>query len=185
MKKKPLKKSAKKKAVKKVARKSAKSKKGKKVVAKSEGVRIAKERRELAVKVKAEAKAKKLNAGALKAERATGKKAAAKVSKKPRPKSAKPKVAAETDVADAPRRGRPPIYDTTIEKMRKMTPGDSFVLTPPKGRTADWLNNSVTVAVCRARNSSTNPLNAPKGCVFKKTCTPDNKLMVECVKLES
>lgn len=78
-------------------------------------------------------------------------------------------------------RGRPEIYGDAIKSMRTMRQGDSFLMTPPPGKDAAWLNNSFTVAVFRAERAK-NPLKPPTGCRFVRRSSQDGKqLVVMCL----
>lgn len=86
----------------------------------------------------------------------------------------------ETDKLDLrvpTRRGS--MYDTIYAKMAKLKEGKSFTVPVPKGISVRTLQNRMNAAIRRG------PVEAPKGCVFRKYTTTDGQIAIACIRNDS
>jgi len=69
-------------------------------------------------------------------------------------------------------------YDPIYDRMEKLSPGQSFTIDIPSNVSPRTMHNRLNAAIHRVE------VQAPKGCVFVKRTTNDNKIAISCKKVK-
>ncbi len=69
-------------------------------------------------------------------------------------------------------------YEDIYAQMEKLKPGQSFMINIPKGVAPRTMHNRLNAAIHRV------DVAVPKGCVFVKRTTEDNRIAICCRKIK-
>lgn len=83
------------------------------------------------------------------------------------------KKASDVKAKVLPRRTK---YQNILDRMAKLKKGQAFEIRLPKGVTPRMYHNRLNAVLC------TYDIRPPKGCVFQKRTTVNDKVAIKCVK---